>query len=168
MWPEVGYEHSLASGRRLRRSMECPNEGGDSASITAGEEGQQLDIQPHCEVHRNQTVHKGQERHGLERIVGAVRWGPRPARWQTWSRRRKGWVTRGVQMRALAQRRARAQGQARVRVACKAGALGLGRPTRDGGMERLFEAERVPAVWLGWPVLARDRTCKRTCVRVQG
>jgi hypothetical protein len=39
--------------------MECPNEGGGSASTAAGEEGQRLDGQPHCEVHENPTVHKG-------------------------------------------------------------------------------------------------------------
>jgi hypothetical protein len=47
--------------------MECPNEGGGSASIAAGEEGQRLDSQPHCEVHRNQMVHKGPETCGLEK-----------------------------------------------------------------------------------------------------
>jgi hypothetical protein len=47
--------------------MECPNEGGGSASTAVGEEGQRLDCQPHCEVHGNQTVHKGKERRSLEK-----------------------------------------------------------------------------------------------------
>jgi hypothetical protein len=47
--------------------MECPNEGCGSASIAAGEEGQRLDSQPHCKVHGNQMVHKGQERCVLEK-----------------------------------------------------------------------------------------------------
>jgi hypothetical protein len=54
--------HRALLGRRgdasgVRRN--APNEGGDSVSTAVGEEGQQLDCQPHCEVHGNQTVHKG-------------------------------------------------------------------------------------------------------------
>jgi hypothetical protein len=37
--------------------MECLKEDGGSASIAAGEEGQQLNNKPHREVHGIQTVH---------------------------------------------------------------------------------------------------------------
>jgi hypothetical protein len=37
--------------------MECHKEGGGSASIAAGEEGQRLDDKPHREVREIQTAH---------------------------------------------------------------------------------------------------------------
>jgi hypothetical protein len=37
--------------------MECLKEGGDSASIAAGEEGQRLDDKPHHEVREIQMAH---------------------------------------------------------------------------------------------------------------